>query len=118
MELICLTSSQTVRAVDVRMSGKLESKKASVPRSKEAVVANIDEAALIAGIAESLEVDISSVSIDTVSSDLEEWDSLGHISIMSYLDKTYGDITERVPDFASATSVREVLELLKSHVQG
>ena len=80
-------------------------------------MARIDEAALIAGIAESLEVDGESVTIDTVSSDLEEWDSLGHISIMSFLDKTYGDITERVPDFASATSVREVLDLLNAHIE-
>ncbi len=81
-------------------------------------MANIDEELVIAGIAESLEVDRSAVSMDTVSSDLEEWDSLGHISIMGFLDKTYGDITERVPDFASATSVREVLDLLKSNVEG
>jgi acyl carrier protein len=81
-------------------------------------VADINESMLLAGIAESLEVDPELISIDTVSSDLEEWDSLGHISIMSFLDKTYGEITERVPDFASATSVREVLELLKSNVEG
>ena len=81
-------------------------------------MANIDEELVIAGIAESLEVDRSAVSMDTVSSDLEEWDSLGHISIMGFLDRTYGDITERVPDFASATSVREVLDLLKSNVEG
>ena len=81
-------------------------------------MAEINESMLLAGIAESLEVDLELISIDTVSSDLEEWDSLGHISIMSFLDKTYGEITERVPDFASATSVREVLELLKSNVEG
>lgn len=81
-------------------------------------MAEINESMLLAGIAESLEVDPELISIDTVSSDLEEWDSLGHISIMSFLDKTYGEITERVPDFASATSVREVLELLKSNIEG
>lgn len=81
-------------------------------------MADINEAMLIAGIAESLEVDIDSVSIDTVSSDIEEWDSLGHISIMSFLDKTFGEITERVPDFASATSVKEILDLLNSNVEG
>lgn len=81
-------------------------------------MADISEAMLIAGIAESLEVDIDSVSIDTVSSDIEEWDSLGHISIMSFLDKTFGEITERVPDFASATSVKEILDLLNSNVEG
>jgi acyl carrier protein len=81
-------------------------------------VANVDVAMLLQGIADALEVDINLVSLDTVSTDLEEWDSLGHISIMSFLDKTYGEITERVPDFASATTVGEILELLKSNVEG
>ena len=47
----------------------------------------VDTSSLILGIAEALEVEADQVTIDTSSSDLEEWDSLGHISIMSFLDK-------------------------------
>ena len=68
---------------------------------------------VVGGIAESLEIDISQISITSKSSDFEEWDSLGHISIMSFLDKNYNEITERVPDFASATSVLEIIDLLE-----
>lgn len=68
---------------------------------------------LLTGIAEALEVDQNLVTSESTSSTLEEWDSLGHISIMSFLDKQFDEITERVPDFASATSVREIYELLK-----
>jgi len=68
---------------------------------------------VVNGIAESLEIDINQVSITSKSSDFEEWDSLGHISIMSFLDKNFNEITERVPDFASATSVLEIINLLE-----
>ena len=76
----------------------------------------VDIVQLIAGIAEALEVEESQLTVDTRSSDVEEWDSLGHISVMSYLDKTYDEITERVPDFASATSVQEIIELLNKNL--
>jgi acyl carrier protein len=68
---------------------------------------------VVNGIAESLEIDINQVSITSKSSDFEQWDSLGHISIMSFLDKNFNEITERVPDFASATSVLEIIVLLE-----
>ena len=58
----------------------------------------------------------STLNANSRSSDIEEWDSLGHISVMSYLDRTYNEITERVPDFASATSVQDILDLLNQNV--
>ena len=73
---------------------------------------HVDPNFLIQGIAEALEVEVSQITIDTRSSEVEEWDSLGHISIMSFLDKSYNEITERVPDFASATSVQEIHDLI------
>ena len=75
----------------------------------------INETVLLEGLAEALEVDAATLTLESKASDIEEWDSLGHISIMSFLDKSYGEITERVPDFASATSVREILALLNEH---
>jgi acyl carrier protein len=69
---------------------------------------------LITGITEALEVEAHQVNIDTKSSDLEEWDSLGHISIMVFLDKSFNEATERAPALASATSVREIADILSS----
>lgn len=76
----------------------------------------VDIEQLITGIAEALEVGSSTLNANSRSSDIEEWDSLGHISVMSYLDRTYNEITERVPDFASATSVQDILDLLNQNV--
>lgn len=76
----------------------------------------VDIEQLIRGIAEALEVESSKLNANSRSSEIEEWDSLGHISVMSYLDRTYNEITERVPDFASATSVQDILDLLNQNV--
>ena len=76
----------------------------------------VDIEQLITGIAEALEVESSKLNANSRSSEIEEWDSLGHISVMSYLDRTYNEITERVPDFASATSVLDILDLLNQNV--
>ena len=80
---------------------------------KEIQMVEVNREFVVSGIAESLEIEISQLNITSSSSDFEEWDSLGHISIMSFLDKNYDEITERVPDFASATSVIEIITLLE-----
>ena len=69
---------------------------------------------LINEIAAALELPESAVTADSDSTTIEEWDSLGHISILSRLDLTYDNITERVPDLASAISVAEICQLLSN----
>lgn len=69
---------------------------------------------LIKEIALALEVPELEISIDSDSSSIEVWDSLGHISILARLDLVFENITERVPDLASATSVKEIHKLLDS----
>ena len=70
---------------------------------------------LINEIAAALEIDMACVSPESDSTMIEEWDSLGQISILSRLDSAYDNITERVPDLASAVSVAEIFRLLKAN---
>ena len=44
----------------------------------------------IVAIASALEVEISVITMDLKIDDIPEWDSLGHLTILSYLD----DLTE------------------------
>jgi len=67
---------------------------------------------LIKEIAVALEVPELEISIDSDSSSVEVWDSLGHISILARLDSVFENITERIPELASATSVRELHKLM------
>ena len=63
-------------------------------------------------ITRALEVAPGIIQESTRASEVEEWDSLGHISILSEIDKSYNNITERCPDLASANSVKEIYESL------
>jgi acyl carrier protein len=67
---------------------------------------------LISEIAVALELPESSITPESDSSTIEEWDSLGHISILARLDSVFDNITEKVPDLASALSVSEMHKLL------
>ena len=67
---------------------------------------------LITELAIALEVPAASLTENTCASDLEQWDSLGHISILAHLDRKYDDVTENCPDLASATSVKEIFMIL------
>lgn len=73
---------------------------------------NLDVKELIQLISEALEISSDQVNIETVNTDIEEWDSLGQIAILARLDEKFADVTEKVPDLASATSVRELHRLL------
>ncbi len=67
---------------------------------------------LITELAIALEVPAASLTESTRATDLEQWDSLGHISILVHLDRKFDNITENCPDLASAASVKEILMIL------
>ena len=66
-------------------------------------------------ICEALGSDLSEVSIESTSNDIDEWDSLGHLSILQELDLKYDNITDRVPELASVSSVKEIVDLVISN---
>ena len=70
---------------------------------------------LMKEIAEALELPESAITPESDNTTIEEWDSLGHISILSRLDLCFDNITERLPDLASAVSVAEIFQLLSNN---
>ena len=61
--------------------------------------------------------DVSDISIESTSLDIDEWDSLGHLSILQELDLKYDNITDRAPGLASVSSVKEIVDLVNSDQQ-
>jgi len=74
----------------------------------------ITESELIDEISAALEVDTNLLSMDTVSTDVDQWDSLGHITILTRLDDKLDNVSERAPELAEAMSVREIWSILNS----
>jgi acyl carrier protein len=61
-------------------------------------------------IAKALDIDASQINIDTNSNDLEEWDSLGHLSLLMELDNNFDTVSEKAPQLASASTVKEIVD--------
>lgn len=73
---------------------------------------------ILSEIASALEIDSSLVSEETIASDLEAWDSLGHISILVRLDLAFNNVSERFEGLAAATSVIEIIEIISRDFTG
>tara|TARA_B100000579_G_C22291565_1_gene602976 strand:+ start:31 stop:273 length:243 start_codon:yes stop_codon:yes gene_type:complete len=70
---------------------------------------------LLKHIAEALDVEEDSVSLESSSETLEEWDSLGHITILGTLDDVTSGASADLVDLTQATSVKELIEILSNN---
>ncbi len=67
---------------------------------------------VISIISKALDVEESSITLDTKSSDLPEWDSLGHLAILSQISEEIGDQYNESQELASSSSVKEIFDCL------
>lgn len=67
---------------------------------------------LMESVAIALEIDKTKLTITTKQSDIEEWDSLGHISILAKLDEVFSDISVRRPEISEADSIQRLIEIV------
>lgn len=63
-------------------------------------------------IARALEIDAKQVTIDSTATDLDGWDSLGHLTILMELEAEFGGEIQSNPKLASAVSVREIFDVI------
>jgi acyl carrier protein len=62
------------------------------------------------------DVDPQSISIDTQPDDVPGWDSMGHVTLASSLEREF-DTSFDVDDLMAMENVREILRIVKSKVQ-
>tara|TARA_B100000989_G_C19526036_1_gene466905 strand:- start:3019 stop:3258 length:240 start_codon:yes stop_codon:yes gene_type:complete len=75
----------------------------------------ITEDKLLITIASALEVDKSIINIDSSSENIEKWDSLGHLAILSALDEIFSGAIADIPEIANSYSVRSIFDILKDN---
>jgi hypothetical protein len=66
-------------------------------------------------VADALEVEPGSVGPDSSSENIEEWDSLGHITVLGMLDELTNGASTNIVDLTQATSMSEIIQLLNDH---
>lgn len=72
----------------------------------------MNETQLIKIVEEATDSSQGSVSMESTSGDIEGWDSLGHLQLLSLLREHFGANYEEDPDLATATSVKEIFDII------
>jgi acyl carrier protein len=58
-------------------------------------------------------VDPHAVTLDTKPADIPAWDSMGHVNLVSCLERTFG-LTFDVDDFMEMENVKEICRVVQS----
>ena len=72
-------------------------------KTKDEVISTIETA---------LEIEKGSLNLDTAMGSIEQWDSLGHLSILSSLDVLFDGLIAHISNISQAQSVEEILSIL------
>ena len=76
---------------------------------------NMKESDVINVIQNALELDGECITMDSSADDVEEWDSVGHVAILSALDKVFNKKVAGIREMATADTVHKMLTLLKDY---
>lgn len=78
-------------------------------------MAAISEQAVLEVIQKALGSDVALITTESSVWNINEWDSLGHLGILTALDVFFGGKVAAIKDMAKADSVRKILQLLKNN---
>ncbi len=75
----------------------------------------LDKNNLFSLIAKALKVKKSKISMSLKVGDIEEWDSLGHLEILTKIDKETKGKASKIKNLSSCESVKKIHEILKKN---
>ena len=62
-----------------------------------------------------LELESGVIKVSSDSASIEEWDSLGHLSILVALDKHFGGKVSSLTEMSEVNSIQSILTVLKKN---
>ena len=75
----------------------------------------INEDKIFETIADDLEISRDEINHKSSSENIEKWDSLGQLAILSALDELFDGAIADIPEIANSYSVNSLLEILKDN---
>ena len=75
----------------------------------------ISEKEVLEVIQKALGLDAKLITSESSVWNVNEWDSLGHLGILTFLDELFGGKIAGIKDMAKADSVRKILQILKNN---
>jgi len=78
-------------------------------------MSNITQSEVIAAMEKALEIKSGQLKESTRAEEIDNWDSLGQISILVALDKLFDGKVASITDMAEADSVDKIINIFKHH---
>jgi len=78
-------------------------------------MAKVSEREILKGIQNALNPKGGSITVDSSTSNVEEWDSLGHLGVLVTLDQIFDGKVASIKEMATAGSVQKILQVLKDN---
>ena len=75
----------------------------------------VNQESLIKIVCDALNLEVSELTFESKSSDIENWDSLGHLNILVKLDRYLGGTTTEIPELPDAESIKDLYDIVKNH---
>jgi|TARA_Y100000294_G_scaffold159133_1_gene161870 acyl carrier protein len=75
----------------------------------------IDQNKIIGVVESALALGKGTIDINSSSDNIEKWDSLGQLSILSKMDELFNGKIAEIPDIANANSIKSIVSLLKEN---
>ncbi len=78
-------------------------------------MAKVVEKDILNIIQSALNLKNKNITINSSVNDVAEWDSLGHLSVLTALDKFFEGKVGRIKEIAAADSVKKIIQILKDN---
>ncbi len=78
-------------------------------------MSNISQSDVIIVIEEALKIKPGSLQENTRAEEIDNWDSLGQLSILVALDRLFDGKIVSIADMAEADSIPKIFDILKQH---
>jgi acyl carrier protein len=78
-------------------------------------MSNISESDVFAVIEKALEIKLGLLTENTRAEEIDNWDSLGQLSILVALDKLFDGKIASISDISEADSISKIVSILKEH---
>lgn len=78
-------------------------------------MAKISEKEVLETIQNALDLKGECITVDSSMNNVEEWDSLGHVTILVALDCVFNGKVGSIREMATANSVQGIIQILKDN---
>lgn len=75
----------------------------------------LNEKDIMKCVAKGLQISLKKINLNSSHKNINKWDSLGHLNILTELDNSLNGKALKLAGLAKAYSVKEIIKILKTH---